>query len=60
MNIDIVQSPNPKRIKQFLNADGTLSEGGYEENLARGNTGWGNQNANPATERTESETEEAK
>lgn len=57
MNVDIVQSPNLKKIKQFINADGTISEGGFEENLGRGIGERRVADANRDAERTESETE---
>ena len=53
MNIDIVMSPNPKRIKKFINADGTISDGGIEENIARSNQFGGNPPTNTIPKQAE-------
>jgi len=44
--MSVVMSPNPKRIKVFLNGNGTVTPGGVEENLGRGFSFGGNPPAN--------------
>jgi len=52
--INVVMSPNPKRIKVFLNANGQITPGGVEENLTGSNRLGGNPPTNTTPERDES------